>query len=220
MSKTLSSANERRNHADAPGAGTTADAALWRAWAEAVRRPTVEGELRRLYADLDAAVTTRGPTCWASGRCCRFDEYGHRLYVTGLEVAWFLARAESPNSTTQGGNGAGHGGTHHSDHRGLARLAVLPARQADDGSALHQTGCPYQIDGLCSVHAIRPLGCRIFFCQRGTESWQQDLYEAFLGRLRRVHEAHGLGYRYMEWRAGLAEARQARENDGRGAVVW
>jgi hypothetical protein len=50
------------------------------------------------------------------------------------------------------------------------------------------------------------MGCRIFFCQRGTEAWQHALYEEFLGGLRQLHERQSLPYQYMEWRMGLREA--------------
>ena len=71
--------------------------------------------------------------------------------------------------------------------------------------AEHAGACPYQVEGLCSTHTIRPLGCRVFFCQAGTEAWQQDLYESFLRRLTRLHEQLDVPYRYMDWIAGLEE---------------
>jgi len=66
--------------------------------------------------------------------------------------------------------------------------------------------CVYQVDGLCSVHPIRPFGCRVYFCAPTSTDWQNDLYERSLERVRAIHEQHGLPYRYMEWRAGLVEA--------------
>jgi hypothetical protein len=54
-------------------------------------------ELRRrvleLYAEVDAAVAAAGPVCAASGRCCRFKEYGHTLFVSNLEADVLLASA-------------------------------------------------------------------------------------------------------------------------------
>jgi hypothetical protein len=54
-------------------------------------------ELRRkvleLYAEVDAAVAAAGPVCVASGRCCRFKEYGHTLFVSNLEADILLASA-------------------------------------------------------------------------------------------------------------------------------
>ena len=152
----------------------------------------MDGALRGLYAELDAAVAARGPTCWTSGKCCDFGAYGHRLYVTALEVAWFL----------RGVRGAEDGVR---DSKGSPAVFSLP--QLSNG----ETGdsCPYRVDKLCSTHLIRPLGCRVFFCQRGTEVWQQELYETFLTRLRGLHDASGIEYRYLDWMAGLREAEEA-----------
>jgi hypothetical protein len=62
-------------------------------------------ELRRrvleLYAEVDAAVAAAGPVCVASGRCCRFKEYGHTLFLSSLEADVLLASAppyEAPGS--------------------------------------------------------------------------------------------------------------------------
>jgi hypothetical protein len=63
-------------------------------------------ELRRrvleLYREVDAAVAAAGPVCVASGRCCRFKEYGHTLFVSNLEADVLLASAppyDKPAST-------------------------------------------------------------------------------------------------------------------------
>jgi hypothetical protein len=52
-------------------------------------------ELRRqvleLYREVDQAVAAAGPVCVASGRCCRFKEYGHTLFVSSLEAEVLLA---------------------------------------------------------------------------------------------------------------------------------
>jgi len=146
------------------------DRALWRACFAAAGEPAVDDALRKLYQALDEAVTAKGPVCWISGRCCNFDPYGHRLYVTALEIAWVTRQ-------------------------------VRPKVEIDLRGA-----CAFQVGGMCSIHAVRPLGCRVFFCQEGTQDWQHDIYEAFMARLRALHDDRGVPYRYMEWRAGLAEA--------------
>lgn len=54
-------------------------------------------ELRRqilaLYAEVDHAVAAAGPVCIASGRCCRFKEYGHTLFLSNLEAEILLESA-------------------------------------------------------------------------------------------------------------------------------
>lgn len=57
--------------------------------ADAVRDP-----LRALYAELDADVAAAGPRCDVSGRCCRFEQYGHTLFLSAPEAA--LLRADAP----------------------------------------------------------------------------------------------------------------------------
>ena len=50
-------------------------------------------QVKELYREVDAAVAAAGPVCVASGRCCRFKEYGHVLFVSNLEAEVLLAHA-------------------------------------------------------------------------------------------------------------------------------
>ena len=43
-----------------------------------------------LYRDVDREVAAAGPVCVASGRCCRFKEYGHTLFLSNLEAEVLL----------------------------------------------------------------------------------------------------------------------------------
>ena len=47
-------------------------------------------ELLAVYAAADAAVSAAGPRCDASGRCCRFAEYGHTLFISAFEAEILL----------------------------------------------------------------------------------------------------------------------------------
>jgi hypothetical protein len=53
----------------------------------------LRARVRELYAAADREVAAAGPVCDASGRCCRFKEYGHTLFVSGLEADVLLAAA-------------------------------------------------------------------------------------------------------------------------------
>lgn len=169
----------------------------WLAWHDAAKRDAIDASIRALYADLAEVVAERRPVCNASGRCCKFEQYGHRLYVTGLEIAWFLRGVQGLGSGVRG---------EHAETSGVG----ISLQQLEPATSHQQPApapnCPYQISGLCSTHTIRPLGCRAFFCEEGTEAWQQDTTEHFLDRLKRLHAEHDLPYAYMEWRAGLDEA--------------
>ncbi|HTU92281.1 MAG TPA: hypothetical protein VMF69_19525 [Gemmataceae bacterium] len=52
---------------------------------ESLRRHVLE-----LYQEVDAAVAAAGPVCVASGRCCRFKEHGHTLFLSNLEAEVLL----------------------------------------------------------------------------------------------------------------------------------
>jgi hypothetical protein len=64
---------------------------------DAVRRQVLE-----LYREVDREVAAAGPVCVASGRCCRFKEHGHVLFVSNLEAEVLLAAAPAydPASVT------------------------------------------------------------------------------------------------------------------------
>ncbi len=169
-------------------------------------------EVGEILAELDADVAGRRPVCRASGRCCKFEAYGHRLYVTGVELEFFAAReARAP-----GGGGAvlndpsaEHAQGPFPEHgtRGAERPKSVSLGQFF--SAEKFEGCPYQVEGLCTAREGRPLGCRIYFCDENAQSWQNEVYEKYHARLRGVHERFGVPYRYMEWRAGLRELMEA-----------
>jgi Fe-S-cluster containining protein len=161
----------------------------------AALRADVRNAVARVYIDLQREIDARRPICSASGRCCRFEEYGHRLYVSTLELAAFLAElpaelpAASPLPVARG------------------QLSVkgtsLPLL-ATGTSQVATSNCPFQIQSLCSVHAIRPFGCRIFFCDPTATQWQNERYERFHAELKRLHAQLDVPYLYVEWRQALA----------------
>jgi Fe-S-cluster containining protein len=154
------------------------------AWLAAVADEHIALELESAYEYTAAAIESRGPACWASGRCCNFDAAGHRLYVTGLEAAYSVFHLRRDRTTGP-----------------PLPLDLTPLTLA---SARARGGCPFQSANLCSIHATKPLGCRIYFCDRSAQAWQQDLSEKCLALVRSIHDRHRVPYRYGEWRDMLA----------------
>ena len=150
---------------------------ITQSWLTAARNPAIAAELESIYAACGAAITAQGPACWASGRCCNFTKTGHLLYVTGLEAAFAVTRLTS-------------------DHPALTRSTIAEAIAAG--------GCPFQIGNTCGVHTIKPLGCRVYFCDKSSQTWQHELTERLLDDVRSLHDRHALEYRYGEWRLMLA----------------
>lgn len=81
----------------------------------------------------------------------------------------------------------------------------LEERKREEGAqARGLCHCVFQVGNLCTVHGIKPLGCRVYFCDRSAQEWQHDLSEHGLRQVRAIHERRGIEYRYGEWRAMLA----------------
>src|SRR4051794_21709175 len=70
-------------------------------------RPDVHSAITNLYQDLQTQIDQRRPLCILSGRCCRFEEFGHHLYVTTLELATFLHDLQALNLPTPSPNPGG-----------------------------------------------------------------------------------------------------------------
>jgi hypothetical protein len=53
-------------------------------------------ELRQLYVDLADEQARIGPACAVSGRCCRFHEYEHTLFLSATEAEILVREAPPP----------------------------------------------------------------------------------------------------------------------------
>jgi len=140
------------------------------AWLRDAARPELDAALRAVFDEASREVDERRPICLAGGHCCRFAEYGHDLFVTGLETAWFLLRAGRP-----------------------------PERRDRSLPILASGACPWLDGRLCGARSARPLGCRTFFCDPRHAAWSTGLLERLHARIRSMHEEFGVVYRYGEW---------------------
>jgi hypothetical protein len=53
----------------------------------------LDAAIAGLYEEVDRAVAAAHPVCRISGRCCRFREYDHALFVTTIEARYLLEHA-------------------------------------------------------------------------------------------------------------------------------
>ncbi len=62
---------------------------------EIAARPEVAAAMEAFYRQLDREIAGYNPICRNRGLCCDFERWGHRLYVTTLEIAYFLGEIET-----------------------------------------------------------------------------------------------------------------------------
>jgi hypothetical protein len=116
--------------------------------------------LLALYNDLAAEIAAAGPVCELSGRCCRFKEYGHTLFLSRPEADLLL-------------------------EPGLPENAVVD-----------ESGCPFQVQGLCTARERRPLGCRVYYCDPNYAGVGETLSERYIARLKNLHMESAMAWEY------------------------
>ncbi|VTS07137.1 Uncharacterized protein OS=Singulisphaera acidiphila (strain ATCC BAA-1392 / DSM 18658 / VKM B-2454 / MOB10) GN=Sinac_3715 PE=4 SV=1 [Tuwongella immobilis] len=57
-----------------------------------------------LYAEIDATIAAISPRCDASGKCCRFEEVGHVLFLSSFEAEILLEQAPPYSQPVDSGN--------------------------------------------------------------------------------------------------------------------
>lgn len=159
----------------------TEDRALCESWLARSREAEVVRAIAEIHERIAREIESRTPVCTASGRCCRFERFGHRLYVTGLEAALTLDTIPAERAL-----GAG-----------------------DLERALAEGVCPFASQHLCGVHPARPAGCRVYFCDSSAQLWVNGLAERASDMVKAVHDRFGIEYRYGEWRAMLGLFRRS-----------
>jgi Fe-S-cluster containining protein len=162
-----------------PGIEAGDDARLVQRWIEALKSDVVRAAIADVHDEIGRAIAAASPRCEMSGRCCKFDAFGHRLYVTGLEAALTLVDAGAIAETNPDAS-------RHS------------ARDFAQNS-----GCLFQVGNTCGVHAHRPAGCRVYFCDPSWSGAMNDVAERAVEQVREIHDRFEIPYRYMEWRALL-----------------
>lgn len=162
-------------------------------WMQAVADPEIDGAIESIYADAALETERQRPICLASGHCCHFDAYGHDLFVTGLETAWFFRRLHTESATPEPRAPHGSPGSERAGAIKATRHA-LPLAPSRAGRV-----CPWLDGRLCGARAARPLGCRVFHCDSRADGWMNALLEGLHARIRTVHERHAVIYHYGEW---------------------
>jgi len=94
----------------------TRDICVTTLWDAAQRSELVE-LMRSFYEETDRLIAERSAACRNRGRCCAFGRYGHRLYVTALETAYYLSAGDPVPPVTEDACPHAWGGKCHARDR-------------------------------------------------------------------------------------------------------
>jgi hypothetical protein len=153
-------------------------------------------EIMSIYDLLEQELSKPGAApvrCLGGGTCCRFDRLEHRLWASCGEIALLLGSSHKPRATS---------------HEGLAKAelvgpACTPARGTAQNGFRARTDalpgrCPWQLGPRCLARQARPLGCRIYFCQKQYDNYFHEIYEKHHDLIRAAHQRYCATYAYAD----------------------
>jgi len=131
--------------------------------------------------------------CEVCGKCCDFEQYDHRLYVTTPEILFFVDKLGDKNITGR-------------------FTTVIPAEAGIQKAVCNQISsikmprgrCPYQVNDKCTVYPYRFSGCRIFCC-KGEATFQSELTESAIKKFKAPCADLQIPYRYVDLPAALKD---------------
>ncbi len=144
--------------------------------------------MNELYNQLDRRIASMNLHCANCGQCCNFDNYGHRLYITTLEMLYLTAGLNT---------------TYTQQYTNKELLSGKPY-----GNTISQklpSSCQLQNTNGCTARLHRPTGCRIFFCKGIDNNLLYELTEQTLSSLRTLHEQFNAPYYYADIRLWLQQ---------------
>jgi hypothetical protein len=86
------------------------------------RGAEIAAAVAEVYAWIDSRTAAWAVSCRACGRCCDFEQFDHRLFVTSVELTYFHGRLSSTQRKPMTGGGC--------PHRADGMCAVYDARFA------------------------------------------------------------------------------------------
>ncbi len=173
-------------------------------------------EVARIYDWLDSNIKHFNSHCTACGKCCCFESFGHKLFVTTPELLYFRQNVKNPKSMlTQQCPYLENG---KPPHQFTLRRISLKEHLKPLGltfKTLHRSA--NWCGGKCSVRNFRFAGCRIFFCKsvRGCltaadKDLQHRLSEETVKKIKILCDKFDFPYRYIDLMTALNNPELAR----------
>lgn len=162
----------------------------------------------QIYDWLDSNIEPFNNQCTACGKCCRFESFGHNLFVTTPELLYFRQNVKNPKSMLTQQCPYLENGT--PPHQFTLRWISLKEHLKPIGltfKTLHRSA--NWCGGKCSVRNYRFAGCRIFFCKADTDL-QNKLSEEAVEKFKLLCEKFNFPYRYIDLTTALNNPELAR----------
>ena len=145
-------------------------------------------QVGHIYEWLDEqlnANNVKAGVCGICGKCCDFESYDHRLYVTTPEMIYFADKLTGSDVIASAAKQS------HTERSAEPVSETLTKNKMPTGR------CPYQVNGKCTVYPYRFAACRIFCCKADAD-FQSDLTETAVKKFKMLCEKFQIPYRYVD----------------------
>lgn len=170
-------------------------------------------EVKKIYDWLDSNIKPLNNKCDACGKCCYFDSFGHKLFVTTPELLYFYENVKPLRKMTGSCCPYLENGT--LPHQFILQKANLKEHLKQNRSAskiLPQNA--NWCGGKCNARNYRFAGCRIFFCKSAggcltaaDKDMQNRLSEESIEKFKALCDKFNLPYRYIDLATALNSER-------------
>jgi hypothetical protein len=158
-------------------------------------------KVAQIYDWLDENIKNLDPSCSACGKCCNFDSFGHKLFITTPELLYFLKNIEPLRKMTGQSCPYLEDGT--PPHQFVLQRANLKEHLKQNRSAskiLPQSA--NWCGGKCAARNFRFAACRIFFCKADSEKIN-SLSEQTIEKFKALCDEFDFPYRYIDLATAL-----------------
>ncbi len=147
------------------------------------KKSKICNDVKQIYDWIDSQIKSLNTDCSACGKCCDFNAFGHKLFITSPELLYFFQNVKPLITSQQSRN-----------REGAVKDEVL--------SNPSSPSCPYLEDGKCAARNFRFAGCRIFFCKADSEKINK-LSEQAIEKFKTLCDEYNFPYRYIDLATAL-----------------
>ncbi|PKL47368.1 MAG: hypothetical protein CVV39_05795 [Planctomycetes bacterium HGW-Planctomycetes-1] len=133
-------------------------------------------QVSQIYDWLDSQIKSMNVECQTCGKCCNFDAFGHKLFITTPELLYFK--------------------------KNIVISSEVPINRDGAEKSIQKNICPYLKDGKCAARNFRFAGCRIFFCKADSEKINK-LSEQAIEKFKTLCDEYNFPYRYVNLATAL-----------------
>jgi len=155
-------------------------------------------QVSQIYDWLDSQIKSFNVDCSACGKCCDFESFGHKLFITSPELLYFRTNIKENQSPSDSAGSLGLAPAPVAGVQSRERKRAVTLEICKQVSQI----CPYLKNNKCTAREFRFAPCRIFFCKANSEKIN-ELSEQAIKKFKVLCDEFDFPYQYVELSTAL-----------------